>query len=141
MPRDGSERASFSRHFNETETSRDYREHVADDLRRLDIAKCLECFHQRGVGNLRCEIADEDVHLTLERLQIDRGRHAVPPAFHLVGDFLLLRQGAKSGTLHSRDVHENILRTIVRLNETEALAGVEPLNSTSRHCYLQVSST
>ena len=38
-----------------------------------------------------------------------------------------------AGALDSADVDEDVLAAVVGLNETEALLGVEPLNSASRH--------
>ena len=48
-------------------------------------------------------------------------------------DLLPLDEGAHSGPFECRDVNENVRAAIVRLNEAEALGGVEPLYSTSVH--------
>jgi len=41
---------------------------------------------------------------------------------------LALSEVGKTSALDGADVHKNVLAAIVRLNETEALSGVEPLN-------------
>jgi hypothetical protein len=48
-------------------------------------------------------------------------------------DLLALHQRAHTGALHRGDVHEHILRAIVRLNEAEAFLGIEKLHSSDRH--------
>src|SRR6266571_1850034 len=68
-----------------------------------------------------------------DRFQIDRGRFAVLPLLELVGDLLILVEIAESGAFHRRDVHEHVLGFVVRLNEAETLARVEPFHGTDRH--------
>jgi hypothetical protein len=48
-------------------------------------------------------------------------------------DLLALVQRAHTSTLHCRDVHEHILRAIVRLNEAVALLSIEKFHSSDRH--------
>src|SRR5690242_3815167 len=48
-------------------------------------------------------------------------------------DLLALVQRAHTGTLNCRDVHEHILRAIVRLNEAVALLSIEKFHSSDRH--------
>src|SRR2546425_7240540 len=65
--------------------------------------------------------------------QIDCGRFAVLPLFELVGDLLILVEIAEAGAFHRRNVHEHVLGLVVRLNEAETLARVEPFHGTDRH--------
>ncbi|CUX39841.1 hypothetical protein AGR3A_Cc440033 [Agrobacterium tomkonis CFBP 6623] len=51
----------------------------------------------------------------------------------LVGELLTVVEGGQTSALNSGDVHEYVLRTVVRLNEAVALGCVEPLYCTSRH--------
>src|SRR6266480_4536586 len=67
--------------------------------------------------------------------QIDCGRLAVLSLFELVGDLLILVEIAESGAFHRRDVHEHVLGLVVRLNEAETLAGIEPFHGAGRHGY------
>jgi hypothetical protein len=52
---------------------------------------------------------------------------------HLVAHLRALVEAAQASLLDSRDVHEDILAAVVRLNETKALGRVEPFHSTCRH--------
>src|SRR6266436_7832072 len=65
--------------------------------------------------------------------QIDCGRFAVLPLLELVGDLLILVETAEAGAFHRRDVHEHVLGLVVRLDEAETLARVEPFHGTDRH--------
>jgi hypothetical protein len=47
-------------------------------------------------------------------------------------DDLPFVETVEAGPLNSRDVHKNILAAALRLNETIAFGGVEPLHSTFR---------
>jgi hypothetical protein len=49
------------------------------------------------------------------------------------GDLLALVQRAHTSALNCRDVHEHILRAIVRLNEAVALLSIEKFHSSDRH--------
>src|SRR5581483_4612683 len=51
----------------------------------------------------------------------------------LVGDLLTFVERAHTGALHSGDVHEHILRAVIRLDESIALLGIEELHSSDRH--------
>ena len=46
---------------------------------------------------------------------------------------LALLQIAKAGALDGRDVNEDVLRSVARLDESEAALGVEELNGTDSH--------
>src|SRR5262249_38910926 len=59
---------------------------------------------------------------------------ALLAALHLVAELLALVQIANPRPFDGRNVHEHILRAIVRLDEAVALLGVEPLYSSSSHC-------
>src|SRR6267154_4817760 len=72
--------------------------------------------------------------------QIDCGRLAVLPLLELVGDLLVLVEIAEAGAFHRRDVHEYVLGLVVRLNEAETLARVEPFHGTGRHGVLSMDS-
>src|SRR5947209_3487337 len=50
-----------------------------------------------------------------------------------VVDLLAFHQRAHAGALYRADMHEHILRAVGRLNESEALLGVEELHGTCRH--------
>src|SRR5690348_662962 len=54
-------------------------------------------------------------------------------AFHVEADLLALMQIADARPLDGRDVHEHILRAVFRLDEAEALLGVEPFYGADRH--------
>src|SRR5215467_14953845 len=70
----------------------------------------------------------------LLRSKRNRGRLALLAALHLVAELLALVQIANPRPFDGRNVHEHILRAIVRLDEAVALLGVEPLYSSSSHC-------
>lgn len=48
-------------------------------------------------------------------------------------DFLTFSQFAQARTLHSADMYENVGCSIVRLDKTISLGGIEPLHSTCAH--------
>src|SRR5215471_9935455 len=60
--------------------------------------------------------------------QIDRGGLALITAFELEAHPLAFVQVTHARALDSRDVHEHILRSVLRLNEAVALLGIEPLH-------------
>src|SRR6266478_10115122 len=68
-----------------------------------------------------------------DRFQIDCGRLAVLSLFELVGDLLILVEIAEACAFHRRDVHEHVLGLVVRLDEAETLARVEPFHCAGRH--------
>src|SRR5580658_3926924 len=70
----------------------------------------------------------------LDRLKLG-GRHlaALFVALEFEGELLALVQRAEARTFHGRDVHEDVGAAVIRLNEAEALGGVEPLHGASRH--------
>src|SRR6185312_5127518 len=51
----------------------------------------------------------------------------------LEAELLTFRQPAHAGAFDGADMDEHVLRAVVRLDETVALLGVEPLNSTCGH--------
>src|SRR5262249_28474891 len=66
------------------------------------------------------------------RLEVDsRGPTAL--GGNLVADLLALVQAVEACTLDGADVDEDVLPALLRLDEAEALGGIEPLNSTSWH--------
>jgi hypothetical protein len=54
-------------------------------------------------------------------------------AFEFVADLLTFYDFAHASALNSGDVYEHIGIAVVRLNEAEALSGIEPFNCTSSH--------
>src|SRR6266446_527029 len=70
--------------------------------------------------------------------QIDCGRLAVLSLFELVGDLLILVETSEAGAFHRRDVHEHVLGLVVRLDEAETLARVEPFYGADRHGMLSM---
>ena len=51
----------------------------------------------------------------------------------IVGDLLALGQRVHAGSLDGADMDEHVCRSVLRLNEAEALCGVEPLYRTIVH--------
>ena len=51
----------------------------------------------------------------------------------LVADLLRFVEGRQTSTLDGADMNEHVLRAVIRLDEAEALLGVEPLNFACRH--------
>ena len=51
----------------------------------------------------------------------------------LVADALAFVQAAQACALDRADVHEDVLAAFLRLDETEAFSGVEPLDRAVRH--------
>ena len=72
----------------------------------------------------------------LPKFEIDRGCLAPLTLFDLERDFLAFRQGRLSRPLDRRDMDEDVLRSIIRLDEAIALLSVEPFNCTVRHILL-----
>eukprot|EP01012_Entosiphon_sulcatum_P030729 TRINITY_DN3808_c0_g4_i1.p1 TRINITY_DN3808_c0_g4~~TRINITY_DN3808_c0_g4_i1.p1 ORF type:complete len:107 (-),score=7.48 TRINITY_DN3808_c0_g4_i1:18-338(-) len=68
----------------------------------------------------------------LDRLQIASSSLAALRD-HVVADFLAFVERGHPGLLHGRDVHEDVLRAVLRLDETEALLSVEPFDGADRH--------
>lgn len=69
-------------------------------------------------------------------LEILSRRFTVTARYELVIDDLSLRKTLQAGPLDRRDMDENVLRTIVRLDKPKTLSRVEPLYSASSHTYL-----
>src|SRR5262249_6206464 len=74
------------------------------------------------------------------RPQVD-GRRAAALGGDLVADLLAFVETVQSRALDRADMHEHILAAVARLDEPEALSGVEPLYRTSRHLSLLGSLT
>jgi hypothetical protein len=68
----------------------------------------------------------------LNSLQI-RGGQLATLAYDVVADLLPLIEVAHAGTFDCGNVDENVLSTIVGLNETEALLGIKPFYRSRRH--------
>jgi hypothetical protein len=51
----------------------------------------------------------------------------------LVGDLLTIPEIAHAGTLDCADVDENVLAAVIRLNESETLGRIEPLDCARAH--------
>src|SRR5687768_2299853 len=73
------------------------------------------------------------------RLQVTR-RHLATAlvAFQLVSDLLALIQAAEAGALDRGDVDKDILVAVLRLNETIAFLGVEPLDGIDGHSFSEM---
>src|SRR5687768_3562324 len=71
-----------------------------------------------------------------DHLQVG-GRHLATAliALQLVSELLALIQAAEAGALDRGDVDKDILVAVLRLNETIAFLGVEPLNGTDGHSF------
>src|SRR5262249_26971202 len=75
----------------------------------------------------------------LRRLQIRRRDLAAARiALQLEAEPLPFAQRAQARALNRRDVHEDILRAVLRLNEAVAFACVKPFYDTDRHLFFQV---
>src|SRR5688572_4234442 len=73
-------------------------------------------------------------HSRLDGAQIVRRRLAgLAIGNHVIGDLLALVEGAQASAFDRADVNEDVLAAILRLNETEALLAVEPLNGARAH--------
>ena len=70
----------------------------------------------------------------LSGLQIIRRGFAGPSiGDDVVGDFLSLVEAVKSGALDGADVHEDILASVIGLDEAKTFLAVEPLHGSLRH--------
>ena len=68
------------------------------------------------------------------RLQIAGGLLArALVGLELVAELLAFDDIAHAGTFDGRDVNESVRTAVIRLNETEALGGIEPFYSASGH--------
>src|SRR5580704_13753615 len=68
-----------------------------------------------------------------DRLQVDGRSLALLALLELVAELLALIEIAHPGPLDRRDMHEHIGAAGLRLDEAEALLGVEPFDCPSRH--------
>ena len=72
--------------------------------------------------------------MVLDRLELARGHLAATGILlQLEADLLAFMDRAEAGPLHRRSVDEHVRAAVVRLNEAEALGGIEPLHNASRH--------
>ena len=65
-----------------------------------------------------------------------RGLHSLRPTFGLVLDLIALVQRLETIGLNNRVVHEHIIPTSIRGNESVTLASAEELHSSLCHCYI-----
>src|SRR4051794_9580572 len=79
--------------------------------------------HRRGRENAGASVV---------RLQI-HGRRATALGRDLVADLLALVQAVHARALDGADMDEHVLAALLRLNEPEALGGIEPLHNTGWH--------
>src|SRR5690606_25644200 len=68
-----------------------------------------------------------------EQLEVRRGGAAVTAGLEVVGDLLAFAEAGGASPLDGRDVNERVLGAIVRLDEAEALGGVEEFYGTIDH--------
>src|SRR6516225_5842866 len=69
------------------------------------------------------------------RLEIDRRLLALSwVGLQLVADLLAFVQGADAGALDRRNVDEDVGSAPIRLDEAEALCGIEPFDCAGGHC-------
>src|SRR5271165_657624 len=68
-----------------------------------------------------------------DRLQVFGRELALLAFLHLVADLLTLVQVADPRPLDGGDVHEHVLRAVIRLDESIALLWVEPFDRACRH--------
>src|SRR3954454_11067509 len=64
------------------------------------------------------------------------GRRFAALRHNFVADLLAFREAAHAGLFDRADMHEYILRAVVRLDESEALLGIEKLYGSDWHCGL-----
>src|SRR5204863_5632290 len=92
------------------------------------FSPCRDRQYIRGRSGRRC------FRRSADRLQVICRHLAAPAIGHeLELDLLAFAERAHAGALDSADMNERILAAIVRLDETEALLGVEPFNGSRRH--------
>src|SRR5262245_5723361 len=69
-----------------------------------------------------------------DRPEVVRGRFAGTAIGHdLERDLLAFVQAVQAGAFHRADMHEHILATVVRLDESVALRSVKPLHGSRSH--------
>jgi hypothetical protein len=64
---------------------------------------------------------------------VGRGFSGSAIGHNLEGNLLAFAEGVQSGALYRADVHEHILATVIRLDESETLLAIEPLHGSLRH--------
>ena len=62
-----------------------------------------------------------------------RGLAGLAVGDDLIRDFLTLVEAVHAGALDGADVHEHILASIIRLDETKAFLAIEPLHGSLSH--------
>src|SRR3569833_2661667 len=78
-----------------------------------------------ATGGIRRAPGTRRKSLRLERAQVRRRNLAVTAALEVVAVLLAFVQAGQARALDGGDVDEGVLRTIIRLDEAEALGGVE----------------
>jgi hypothetical protein len=97
------------------------------DLPDLPIGRCL-------VNSASTSVVTGEAPSDLGSLELASGHFArLVIAFHLIAKLLAFDDFAHSGPLDSGDVNENVRAAVIRLNEAEALCGIEPFNCASGH--------
>ncbi|MBB5537973.1 hypothetical protein GGD55_004694 [Rhizobium giardinii] len=97
------------------------------DLPDLPIGRCL-------VKDASTSVVIREASSDLGSLQLASGHFArLVVAFHLVAKLLAFDDFAHAGPLDSGDVNKYIGAAVIRLNEAEALCGIEPFNCASGH--------
>jgi hypothetical protein len=84
----------------------------------------------RGSGEPRTGSPPEGLGLP----QVDRGGLALVAALELEAHALALMEMPEARPLDGRDMHEHVLRAVLRLDEAIAFLGIEPLHGSDRHC-------
>jgi len=67
------------------------------------------------------------------RFQTGRGDPAIASGHCLKGDALTFVQASHTRLLHGADMHEYVLRAVVRRNKAVSLRGIEPLDGSAFH--------
>src|SRR6185312_2599526 len=73
------------------------------------------------------------VSKTLERTKVHGSDLAVTSALGFEVDLLAFAERLEAGALNGRDMHENVVATLFRLNKAVTLLTIEPLHSPVRH--------
>jgi hypothetical protein len=68
--------------------------------------------------------------LNLDSLQVRRRGLALLATFEIEADLLALIEPGQAGTLDRRNMDEDVLRSIIRLNEAVSFLRIEPFHST-----------
>ena len=97
-------------------------------------AKCLTFHCSRALLGASTSVVTREHKDRSGGLQLAGGHFArLVVAFHLVADLLAFDDFAHAGPFDGGDVDEHVRTAVVRLNEAEALGGIEPFNCASGH--------